>query len=273
MAERVFGTAPNVGFPDSSFKYTPLQHVRVLILSFLQGLFAEAPPGCYRWSPEDALSEIVIRDETPIHVETIGARPAISLTMGSIQFYNLGLDDLFTFDADTGRKVKIVLIPGVLSLNCCSRVAIEAHNLAWVVSEHIWLLRELLLKSGFFEIGRGLQVGPPSPASSIVAGDMGDEWYASTVSVPFQFGRKSAFTPLGQSIVRNVELSLETSRRLVADGKGGPAQAGHEFPVRLDVCPPPAFAPNATDARGRTPSGLDLRPGQLGHRHDGQWNH
>jgi hypothetical protein len=233
--------------------------VRVLLLSFVQGLYAEAPPGCYRWNPDDEKSEIIIRDESPLRVERVGARPAISLTMGSIQFYNLGLDDMFTFDVSTGRKVKVVLIPGVVSLNCCSRVQIEAQNIACTVDEHIWLLRELLLKQGFFEIGRNIQVGPPSSPGSVVAGDEGDEWYVSTVNVPFQFGRKSAFTPLWDSIVQNIELNLNTTRRNVTDGKGGPAVAGHELPVRVHECPPEAFVPGASDARGRTPDGANAQ--------------
>lgn len=255
MPSRIHETGANDGFPSSSFKYTPLQHVRVLLTSFLQGLFAEAPAGCYRWNYEDEHSEIIIRDENPINVSTIGVRPAINLTMGAIQFYSLGIDDLYTFDISIGRKVKVVLIPGTMSINCSSRVDIEAHNIAWIVAEHIWLLREMLLKAGFFEIGRGLQVSPPSPAGSIVAGDAGDEWYVSAVSVPFQFNRKSAFTPLGDDIARNIQLNLQVNTPSVGRGRGGPALAGHEFPVRVAECRPDSFAPGASDARGRTPDG------------------
>lgn len=254
MPSRTQETRPSDGFPASSFKYTPLQHVRVLLTSFIQGLFAAAPPGCYRWNPEDHLSEIVVRDENPLHVETVGQRPAVNLTMGAIQFYSLGIDDLYTFDFSIGRKVKVVLIPGTVSINCSSRNDIESHNLSWVIAEHIWLLREFLLKSGFFEIGRGIQVAPPTSPGSIIAGDSGDEWYTSVISVPFQFNRKSAFTPLGDDIANNIKLSLRANTPLVGNGRGGPAQAGHEFPVRVTECLPESFAPNATDARGRTPN-------------------
>ena len=255
MPSRVQETVPADGFPASSFKYTPLQHVRVLIISFVQGLFAEAPPGGYRWNPEDALTEIIIRDESPIHVETIGARPAVNMTMGAISFYSLGIDDMYTFDFSIGRKVKVVLIPGTVSINCSARSDIEAHNIAWVIAEHLWLLRELLLKAGFFEIGRGIQVSPPSPGGSIVSSDQSDEWFVSTISVPFQFNRKSAFTPLGDDIANNIRLNLQATHNAVGVGRGGPAQAGHEFPVRVTECLPESFAPNASDARGLTPDG------------------
>jgi hypothetical protein len=259
----VHETKTGAGFPGSSFKYTPLQHVRVLCISFVQGLFAEAPPGNYRWSPDDELSEIVIRDESPIQVRTVGMRPAINFTMGKVSFYSLGMDDMFTYDFDIGRKVKVVLIPGTMNINVCSRVDIEAHNLAWVVSEHLWLLRELLLKAGFFEIGRGIDVSPPSPAGSIVANDSGDEWYCSSLTLPFQFNRKSAFTPLGDKIAESIALRVRSQLGLIEEGRGGPALAGHEYPVKVSTQFPPSFAPQASDVYGKTPDPAGTRNYQL----------
>jgi hypothetical protein len=253
MPSRVHTTNPTGGFPGSSFKYTPLLHVRVVLTSFLQGLFAEAPPGNYRWAPDDEHTEIIIRDENPIHVTVMQMRPAVTLTIGACQFYSLGMDDMYSYDFAIGRKVKTVLVPGNMTINCCSRVDIEAHNIAWVIAEHIWLLRELLLKAGFFEIGRNIQLGPPSPAGSIVAGDGADEWYCAAVSVPWQFSRKSAFTPLGQTIANSIELRVREATHQVQDGKGGPALAGHELPVLVQQQFPPSFAPNASDVYGKTP--------------------
>lgn len=259
MPSRVHTTNPTGGFPGSSFKYTPLLHVRVVLTSFLQGLFAEAPPGNYRWSVDEEQTEIIIRDENPIHVQTLQMRPAITLTIGPCQFYSLGLDDMFTYDFSLDRKVKAVLVPGSTTINCCSRVDIEAHNLAWVVSEHIWLLRQLLMKAGFFEIGRNIQIAPPSQAGSIVTGDGADEWYCSSVSVPWQFSRKSAFTPLGQQIAQSIETHVHTRTPLLEDGRGGPALAGHEYPAQTHTQFPPAFAPGATDVYGRTPDPAGTR--------------
>lgn len=260
MPSKVHETRTSGGFPGSSFKYTPLQHVRVLILGFIQGLFAEAPSGNYRWNSDDQLTEIIIRDENPIHVETIGMRPCVSLTMGPIQFYSLGMDDMYSYDVDLDRKVKVVLVPGTVSVNVCSRVDIEAHNLAWVIAEHVWLLRELLLKAGFFEIGRGISISPPSPPGSIIAADSADEWVCSTISIPFQFNRKSAFTNLGHRIADNIELQVQ--QRLpqsVDEGRGGPALALPEYSVKVTESFPPSFAPGASDVYGKTPDPAGTR--------------
>jgi hypothetical protein len=262
MPSSVHEIRPTGGFPGSSFKYTPLQHVRVLFTNFLQGLFAEAPVHNYRWSPDEEETEIFIRSDSPIHVETVAPRPVINTTIGTVQFYSLGMDDMYSYDADIDRKVKVVLVPGTMSVNCCSRSGIECHNLAWVVAEHVWLLRELLLKAGFFEVGRGIQIGPPSAPGSIVAGEGADEWYCSTVSIPFQFNRKSAFTKLGETIAKNVELRVHTELPLVDRGRGGPALAGHEYPVIVHNQFPPAFSP-ASDAHGQTPDPAGLRTQSL----------
>lgn len=253
MPSRVHTTNPTSGFPGSSFKYTPLLHVRVLLASFIQGLFNAAPLGNYHWDPDEEQTEIIIRDENPIHVETIGMRPAIGLTIGACQFYSLGMDDMYSFDFALERKVKTVLVPGTMTINCCSRVDIEAHNIAWVVSEHLWLLRDLLLKRGFFEIGRNIQIGPPSPAGSIVTGDSADEWYCASLSVPWQFGRKSAFTPLGKQIANNIDLMVHERMNLIDEGRGGPAIAPAQFSVKVSEQFPPSFAPNASDVYGKTP--------------------
>lgn len=221
-------------------------------MSFVQGLFAGAQPGEYHWTPDEQTTEIVIRDENPINVEKIGARPAINFTIGAVQFYSLGMDDMLGYDFKNAKKTKSVLVPGVTTINVSSRTDIEAHNLAWVVSEHIWLLRELLMKEGFFEIGRGINISPPTPAGAVIQGDQGDEWYCSAISVPWQFARQSAFTPLGQNIANSIEATVNANTAKYFESTGWPA-ADHELPVNISEQPPAQFAPLASDAGGRSP--------------------
>ncbi len=260
MSTRVPGTEHRGGFPLSSFTYTPLQHVRNLYVRFVQGLFYGAPKGNYHWDPDPELSEIVIQDESPIHVDTVGMRPCITFTRGTVQFYSLGLDDMMSYSFETGQKKKSVLVPGTMSINCCSRVDIECENIAWVVAEHIWLLREVLIRQGFFEVGRQPVIGAPSKAGSIVAGDSADEWFATVVACPFQFYRTSQFYPLNQQVVKNIELSLQAAMHDVKTGQYVDP-FNHEVPYGMVGCPPPPFVPGASDVYGQTPNpGLDSRP-------------
>jgi hypothetical protein len=236
----------------------------MLYVAFVQGLFAAAPPGAYHWTEDVDRTEIYIAGETPIKSEHVGTRPGISFTRGPIQFYSLGMDDMLSFQFSTGQKTKSVLIPGVMSINCVSRNALESEKIAFVVAEHLWLLREQLIGSGlFFEIGRQPQVSAPSPAEGIVSGDAGDEWYCTAVSSPFQFPRMSQFTPLNKQIIQSIELRIRAQLLTVHERSiGGPALSHNDAdpPVHLCVDGPAAFEPLASDAHGRTPDPGGLLP-------------
>lgn len=233
-------------FPGSSFKYGPLMHVRYLFIRFCQGLFHAAPENCYHWVEDQHTTEIFIADEETLNPEVIAKRPGISFTRGPVQFYSLGIDDMQEYDFSLDKKTKGVLIPGTMTINCCSRVPIESEHIAWVVAEHLWLLRHLMMRAGFFEIARGIQVGAPSAAGSIIAQDRGEEFTCTPVSVPFQFARTSSYTPLGKEIVNNIDMNLRVRRGLPIQSLG-PAQAGHEYPMGVYTCQPESFAPNAAD--------------------------
>lgn len=241
------------GYPGS-FKYTPLEALRNLFVGFCQGLFNEAPAGCYHWDEDANSSEIIIQDEATVKEEVMQKRPLITITRGPVQAYGFGLDDMLKYDADIDRKTKSILVPGTVTINCCSRVSLEAENIAWVVFEHIWLLRDLLIKAGLFDTGRNCGLGAPSPAGSIIAGDSGDEWVAVPVTVPFQFVRTSSFTPLGQRIVQNIEnrVALAPFGSAVRNTGPPPVDSGGNIPLQVDVCPPGQLTP-ASDARGGTP--------------------
>lgn len=259
MTAKVNETATPDGFPDSSFKYTPLRHLRVVFVKFVQGLFGAAPVGSYRWVPDLDNTEIVVTDESPIQTTRLQARPGITFTRSSVQLYSAWVDDMMDFDFRTEKKTKSVLVPGTMSINCISRVDLESEQLAWVIAEHFWLLRELLMKAGFFDAARQITISAPSPAGSIVAGDQADEYFSTVVAVPFQIYRTSAFTPLGRQIVQNIELSLQTELH-------GPPQSGltiptHEFQRNETTAFPPSFAPDALDQYGRTPQpGRQVQP-------------
>jgi hypothetical protein len=252
VSAKVPETAGRASFPGSSFKYSPLRHVRVLFVTFVQGLFKASPKNCYHWSEDDEDTEIVISNSNSLDPDVLGKRPAITFTRGPIQFYSLGIDDRVSYDFTTDQKHKGVLVPGTMTINCLSRVELEAEDLAWVVAEHVWLLRDLLMKQGFFEIGRQPQIGSPSPAGSIIANDMGDEYTAVPITVPFQFARDSKFTPLGKQIVGSIQQQLTLATPKTFLSAGAPFH-NNEIPVNIAECPPPSFAPAASDARGGTP--------------------
>ena len=235
-------TTPDLGgLSGSSFPLTPLQHVRTLYVAFYQGLFSSAQPG-YRWDPDNEQSEILITGENPVHVTTIGKRPAITFTRGPVQSYSMGIDDMTQYDMQTGTKQKSVLIPGTMSVNCCSRVDLESEQIAWVCAEQLWLHRGILMSMGFYDIGRQFVVGSPSPPGSIISGDGGEEFYVTTVSSPFQFYRTSNYSPLNKQIVNHIETSLQM-RGTAVKGVTATQQTGNpeNYQIEGAVCGLPLY--------------------------------
>lgn len=251
MPSRNVATSPRGAFPASSFKYTPLQHLRWLYCRFVQGLFSQAPPGAYRWQESEDLTEIWISDENVIDAERVGLRPAISFTRGPIQFITLGMDDMLGYNAQSGQKKKGVLVPGTMSINCCSRNDLESEQIAWIVAENLWMNRDMLMQYGFFEVGRSPAIGAPSPAGSLVSGDNGREWYVTSVTCPFQFYRTGTLTPLGRTIVNGIEMRLKA-------GVGRVAMTGYPYsptdpPYEVTGTRPAPYA-QASDVNGNTPN-------------------
>jgi hypothetical protein len=178
-------------------------------------------------------SEIIITDESPINTTAVGIRPAITFTRGPVQSYTLGIDDMTHFDIETGKKRKSILIPGTMSINCCSRSDIETENLAWWISEAVWMHKEDLMKVGFFDIGRFV-IGSPSPAGSIVSGDSADEWFCTTISSPFQFHRTSERTPLGAPMLEHIDYTLASRSGKPVGPEGPPGQVGANLPYEVE---------------------------------------
>lgn len=251
MPGRVVTTNPKGELPDSSFKHSPLTQVRSLFASFVQGLFAAAPVGQWHWTQDLADSEIVITDENPVDTSVIGKRPAVSFTRGPVQFYSLGMDDRMEYDLETGSKLKTVLVPGTMSVNCCSRNDLESEMIAWIIAEQLWMNREMLMSAGFFEVGRQPVIGSPSPAGSIVSGDNGHEWYCTTVQCPYQFYRTSKSTPLNKHIVNSIGMSLQATLDQV-QGTRVPISS-FEVPINVSAGMPAPFA-QTSDSRGSTPN-------------------
>jgi len=220
---------------------SPILHLRTVLLQFVQGLFWYMPRGNYHWEPNVTETEIVITDESPIKVKDYGTRPCMTITRSSIVLSSLGLDDMAGFDMQTGTKKKSVIVPGNMTINCCSREPIESENLAFFVAEHLWLLRDVLQRKSIYQIGQNIGVGAPSPAGSIVAADQGDEWTATSVVIPFQLVRTGAATPLGQKVAKFIEMSLH---RYPTDG-----------PAQYDGTTPEVFHPTSTQQRGASELG------------------
>lgn len=198
-----------ISVPSSSlvnWAEQPLLFIRKICLSFMQGLFEKADPGCFHWSESLEETEIVITDESPIKLDVVGKRPAISTVRGSIGWGKTSLDEMQTRSLSTDQRKHTDLLSGTMTVNCCSREPLETEYLAWVVANHTWLLRRLIMRNTpVHEFGRGQMVGAPSPAGAIVAGDTEGEWICTPVQIPFFLQISGRVTPLNLILLKEIE--------------------------------------------------------------------
>lgn len=239
-----------------SFADSPVEYVRTLYVNFLMAVFAHQPPGEYHWAPGDE-TEIWISNESPIDGSKMGQRPAITLTRGPMSMFSASIDALKSTNFETGGKTREVLVPGNMSINCISRTQLECERIAfWVAGQLLAGRNYLVSRPGMFDAGLNAQVGTPSPAGSLVAGDSGAGWFVCSVTSPFTFVWSQKMTPLNRRIVQDLIMRTRYRHRV---GQHTAVNDGFTHEVALSTCEhgPESFSP-AADARGQDtdPAGL-----------------
>lgn len=206
-------TAPEYSLPLSP----PMAAVRH-ITDFVKWSFSKLPRGGYHWdadtesSPEQSGSEVHISADTPIDVEKVGARPAITVTRGQAVFQGVGLGDLAYHDLATGTKVQMDLMPTTILVNCLSRIDIEADGLAWFVAEQIRGFRDAIIKleNKILYIGAHVGISAPSPAGSLVAAGPDQGWCVVVVSFPAFLQHATTTMPLNKRILNGFSMRMTT---------------------------------------------------------------
>ena len=209
----------------------PPQYVKEIVLEFLRELFRTSKRFTY---DDDILKTgIAICSDTQVDFETTNRKPALSVVLSGMRWQTLGLDDKSKLDLRNNTTEYSVLVNSALTINCISSNDTEAYNLGWVVAEHLWLFRKILMRNGrLFDIGRVIDVAAPTSAENVVANDAGKGWYVCAVATPLSLSRNSIVSPLGEERLRSFELTLQNKFRLVDES---------QLPV--EVTDPPPFAP------------------------------
>jgi len=179
--------------------------LRWAILSFLQGLFACADRGNYKWMANIEDTEIVITDETPVNASVVGQRPAITIVRGPMAFAGLTLDTRQSSSMLSSMEKYTDMVSCTCSLNCLAKNDLESERLAWYVANHIWLLRKMLIKDTPVHYIHVPQIGSPSPAGAIV---QGDNWVNTAVGLPVYMQVYGVVTDRNQKLYNTIALSL-----------------------------------------------------------------
>lgn len=217
-------TAPGAATDGiSSWSENPLLHATRLCLSFLQGLFAQAPDGHFRWVDDTERTEIIITDESPLQSETINKRPAIVTVRSPMAFAGIALEQLQSMSIRTGERIHTDMIAGHMTFNCLSSRKVEAEQLGWLVGRHLWILHRIFLQAGFHKFGERIQILAASPAEAIVHGDSKGEILNVPVVVPIFFQWTEKITPLNLLVLQGVEARMTIN--MVAPIKNAIVQA------------------------------------------------
>jgi hypothetical protein len=172
----------------------------------MQGLFEKADPGCFKWHESLEETELVITDESPIKLDVVGKRPCISTVRGQVAWGKTSLDEMQTRSMSNDSRKHTDLLSGNMTINCCSREPLESEYIAWIVANHTWLLRRLVMKhTPVHEFGRGQVVGAPTPAGAIVTGDTEAEWVCTPIQIPFFLQISGKVTPLNLTLLKEIE--------------------------------------------------------------------
>lgn len=193
--------------PPKTWDTNPLVHCRRIMLRFLQGLFGQAPKGHFRWESDSKASEIFITDNFPVSVDETGAKPCISCARSPVQFGGLFLNDFQQYHVNNGETVTSDLISGSMILNCCSRHSVEAEYIGWICARHIWVFRKHLIRQGFHEVGRNIQVSPAMPAEGVISGNNVEEWKRVSVVSPFFFRYSDKMAPTQFEIFNHMDIT------------------------------------------------------------------
>ena len=234
----------------SSWSESPLRHMVRLAILFCQKLFQAAPRGYYHWEEDDQETEIIFTREVPVDQETIHKRPVVAVVRSTAGWQGLGMDQLLHENAKTGERKHVDMISGHLTFNCLTREGDESEQIAWLIANHMWLLRRILLKLGFHDIGQRFQVGGQGPPGQLVQGSSKSEIINVPAITSFQFSVGSSIleqdTPILSEIEANIEASLPevyrvTQARSSLSGTGLVYGSGHpvEYPNILGGLRPP----------------------------------
>jgi hypothetical protein len=150
------------------------QHVKCII-SFLQLIFSKRPKGSFRFveGPEDKESEIVIAGIKALKAATI---PRIVVARGPAQSVSVAMDNLYTWDAQTGSKKYRMLLSMPISINIIANIDTEAQEMAWFVQKQLLAHRDIIRKVGnFHKIDSNISMTPPTDYNAILAPEVKSE--------------------------------------------------------------------------------------------------
>lgn len=218
MANGPVSTSPETYL--SGDQYPPQYELIRIITSFLKAMFARLPVGSYRYSDNEADTEIWISADTPINPTKVGQRPAITVLRAHMAYQGIGIGDRAHVDWRTGQRVEVDIVPTTILVNVLSQLPVEAERLAYFAVKQIRGYREEIIRAmpRLINIGPRPGISAPSPAGTLVDSTE-HEWSVVVVSFPVFLNDVLTITPLNKKILQSMQTTVTTSSGVTAPVK------------------------------------------------------
>jgi hypothetical protein len=198
--------------------YPPAMRAVFTFISFIKWRFSLAPTGAFRWlsetenTPDQKGSEIFIAHAVPLKGETVGMRPAITVSRSTVAFQGVGIGDLAFHDMATGAKAYQDLIPTTVVINVLSRIPFVADRLAHFVQEEIFTMREEIIRTEpcILYTGAKATLPPPQPAPPLMITGADHEWSVAQILIPTFLQHTTSKLPLNKPSVREFRSSVRS---------------------------------------------------------------
>jgi hypothetical protein len=201
MSEPVTGAPQPQGVGED-----PLFHFTKVFVKFLQLVFANFPPGDYRWAQDLETTELVITDQGSVNKDVVEKRPCISCMRGDANWLNVSMDQFKSFDFDTGKRTHTDLVSASMIYNCVSREGLEAQRLAWIAGYATRVLKRNLLRTGMHRVGENVGYSPEQDADQLIQDVKG--YKLVQVMVPFFFQDTYGIAPVDNLLLKDLDLRL-----------------------------------------------------------------
>lgn len=192
---------------------SPITEAVRLVVDFFKWRFSELPAGAYHYDPTDgpeSNSEIYIGSESPIEVEKVGQRPAITVLRAPAVFSGLHIGDLGYIDMKTGAEVFMDLLPTTITVTALSRTPVEAESIAWFCStQYRAFWKQIVRKSNglMLTTGQKISISSITPAGSLVNDATGD-WSAVVLAIPMFLQHAVTRYPMNRRILGGITSTI-----------------------------------------------------------------
>lgn len=205
----------------------PLRYLSHVILRFLRAVFETAPKDLYYFNENDPdASRVMITGDIPVSGEAVGVRPHIVPFFSGVQWQGVSLDQLSSEELFSGNRRHTDLISGNLTISVLARNGSEATFIAFHIANFTWILRRLLMRAKFHDIGQRMFISPPTSPGQLVTNDLDGEIISVNATTQFSFKWDVGVQESGMHLLESIELQLETTREPVVGGQ-------NEIPVGI----------------------------------------